>query len=77
MPTVSGGGETGTIIRSYHAQAMQDKFNGGQISPLACNECNTACDVECNGCIGCVSCQGMQHYSTCYDSCYGSCYGSG
>lgn len=71
VPSVTGGGENGTIIRNYHASMMQDKYNSGLISTLACNECNTACDVTCNGCIGCVSCQGVQHYSTCYTcNCY-------
>lgn len=61
------------IIRAYHAANMSNGYNGGQISPLACDECNVDCDVTCDGCIGCVDCQGMLHYSTCYGSCYGSC----
>lgn len=72
VPTVTGGGENGTIIRDYHASLMASTYNGGQISPLACDDCNVECDVDCDGCIGCDTCQGVEHYSTCYGSCYGS-----
>lgn len=72
VPTVTGGGETGTIIRDYHATSMQSGYNSGKISTLACNECNVECDVTCDKCIGCDTCQNVQHYSTCYGSCYGS-----
>lgn len=69
LSTVTGGGVNGTIIRDYHASNMQSTYNGGQISTLACDECNVGCDVECDGCIGCVSCENVEHYSTCYGSC--------
>ena len=69
VPGVTGGGVNGTIIRTYHASLMQSGYNGGLISTLACNKCNTACDAECDACVGCVNCEGVQHYSTCYGSC--------
>lgn len=73
VPSVGGGGD-GSVVRDYHLANMQERYNTGQISTSACDECNVECDAECDACIGCVECEGVQHYSTCYDNCYGSCY---
>lgn len=59
-----------TIIRHYHATSMAAGYNNGEIYGNACNDCNVSCDVQCNKCVGCVSCEGVQHYSTCYSSCH-------
>ena len=70
VPTVTGGGTTGDIIRSYHAQAIVDHLNGATIDYLACDQCNTACDGGCNtcqGCDGCENCNTCQGCNGCQD----------
>ena len=58
----------GTVIRKYHAVALADGYNNGKILSKACNTCNIECNAQCDGCIGCDTCEGVQHYSTCYSN---------
>lgn len=78
-PSSVTGGPTGTIIRNYHATNLSQGTREAKFVNKNCERCNTNCDngcndcdVTCKSCQTCVSCQGQQHYSTCYGSCYSS-----
>lgn len=69
----------GDVIRSYHATNLESGADEAEIPYGNCDSCNANCDhgcndcnVTCKSCQTCVSCQGQQHYSTCYGSCYTS-----
>ena len=49
---------TNGIIYADYFTDISEALYGAQISPSACNECNTGCDITCNSCQGCVNCEG-------------------
>lgn len=48
----------GDVIYGSYFSSLEDAANSYKFSSLACDNCNTSCNANCDGCIDCNNCQG-------------------